>query len=186
MICDEAFQNCTSLKDVTLSSALTSLGKQAFSNCPSLIYNSFNTVDYLSSSNNTFCVIAKLNSTFNSNGLSGTDFTKDYIEITERAEPKFVLDGAFKGNTKLEIVHLPDTIIGIGAEAFRACSKLTRVDVPNCISYIRDDAFTAVASNFKLYFNGTSAEWIDKKISNVTGITVYCNDGTVVDGTVVN
>ena len=50
-------------------------------------------------------------------------------------------DRAFDSCTRLESVHLPDSLQYIGQYAFRACSALTSIEIPDGVSEIGEGAF---------------------------------------------
>ena len=52
-----------------------------------------------------------------------------------------ISDSAFKGCSRLRKVVLPDNITEIGNEAFRGCEKLNKVEMPNGLKQIKDYAF---------------------------------------------
>ncbi|MBQ2876099.1 MAG: leucine-rich repeat domain-containing protein [Clostridia bacterium] len=52
-----------------------------------------------------------------------------------------IADGAFKGDSVIEAVVIPSTVVTIGAEAFSNCSKLVTVIIPESVAKIAKDAF---------------------------------------------
>ena len=52
-----------------------------------------------------------------------------------------IADGAFKNNTKVKQIVLPNTVKTIGAEAFYNCSSLESINVPEGLTRIEDRTF---------------------------------------------
>ena len=76
--------------------------------------------------------------------ISGYKQNEPVIEIPEIMEgnPVTVIgDYAFKGNTTVEQVVLPDGITSIGSSAFKGCAKLKCINIPNGVEEISMSAF---------------------------------------------
>ncbi len=54
---------------------------------------------------------------------------------------KTIAAGAFKGNSKIQSVTLPDSLVKIGEDAFNGCSNLTSINLPVSLTTIEDRAF---------------------------------------------
>lgn len=54
---------------------------------------------------------------------------------------KSIEDEAFKGNTAIENVVIPDGATGIGRQAFADCAALQSVTIPDSVVYIGEEAF---------------------------------------------
>ena len=54
---------------------------------------------------------------------------------------KAVGDGAFKYQTQITAINLPDSIEMIGKDAFRGCTKITDFTVPRSLKTVGEDAF---------------------------------------------
>ena len=53
---------------------------------------------------------------------------------------------AFKGCTKLESIAIPDSVASIGAAAFSGCSSLTSITIPDSVTSIGNSAFYGCSS----------------------------------------
>ena len=54
---------------------------------------------------------------------------------------KAVSDGAFKDQTQITAINLPDSVEMIGKDAFRGCTELTEFTVPRSLKAVGDGAF---------------------------------------------
>jgi len=50
-------------------------------------------------------------------------------------------DDAFGSRDKLERITIPDTVISIGARAFRGCTRLASISIPDSVVSIGEEAF---------------------------------------------
>jgi hypothetical protein len=93
----------------------------------------------------------------------------------------FISTAAFYGCTSLTNVTLPNGLATIGAGAFQACTSLTNVIVPNSVAYIGIDAFfgcTGLAS-VTIGTGVTSlGTYIFYDCPNLTGVHFYGNAPT--------
>ncbi len=106
-----AFANLTALEEIVIPSTLTDIAYGAFTGCTKLKTITF-------SGENNLKLINK--GAFQDCALEGTlDLPRGYV----------IGDYAFAGNTKLEGIHLPETLQSIGDYAFAACSSLSDVQI---------------------------------------------------------
>ena len=59
-ISDKAFYNCASLKSITISDSITSIGKDAFSGCNAELFNSYGNMYYLGNEANPYMVLVSV------------------------------------------------------------------------------------------------------------------------------
>lgn len=74
-------------------------------------------------------------------GYAGSSTVLHIPETIENATVKGIAKGAFKGNTALEEVILPETVSFLGSEAFKDCSNLKKVWLPVDLTVINASCF---------------------------------------------
>ena len=190
---EAAFWGCTSLTSVTIPDSVTSIKSKAFFNCTSLksvtipasvtninigdyalgYYEIYNTdsckwemykvdgfkINYVK---NTYGHMYALKNGFTDKACLLTNELDDgTLEITKylgnsatcvipgEIDGKKVTeigDSAFKGCTELTSITIPDGVIGIGNKAFSDCTSLETVTIPASVTYVRDSAFYGCTS----------------------------------------
>ena len=93
---------------------------------------------------------------------------------------------AFKKCTNLTNVSIPNSIINIGISAFQDCSGLTSIMIPNSVTSIGDGAFSG-CNNLKSIIIPNSVTSIGfsafSRCSNLTSLKLYCKEvGSWFDG----
>ncbi len=81
--------------------------------------------------------------------ITGCDEGMTEVVIPEQLDGMTVVtisSQAFRGNTEIVSVELPDTVTYIPSNAFRGCTSLERVKLPAGISYISSYSFTECSS----------------------------------------
>jgi len=142
----EAFLNCGKLESITLPEKLEVLGEKAFAGCTSLVeVNIPSTVKRISESAFEGCTnLKKVNfyeveeekdifADYDENGKhkDKDEDQKENENNTVTVDPFMIIESrAFKNCTSLESINLPETLHTIQTEAFRGCSSLHSIVIP--------------------------------------------------------
>jgi hypothetical protein len=193
---DYAFNECSNLTSVTISSSVTSIGDYAFNECSNLtsitIPNSITAIG-----NGTFRGCSLTSVTIPSSVKSIGDYA---FEGNNSLSYMYIPDsitsfgrGAFSSCSKLIYINIPDSVTSIGGYAFQNCSRLKYINIPDSVTDIRDYTFSGCSSlksvnilsgvtsigDFAfagcngltdIYYNGTREEW------NAINVSLTGND----------
>jgi hypothetical protein len=152
-----AFYGCTSLTSTTIPNSVTSIGNRAFESCSSLT-NITLPQCFDEKLKDIGCDASKVNVTF-TDSASGPKTSTDWaytlniekysgaggaVEIPPNIDGRIVTiigDDAFKDCSSLTGVTIPDGVTSIGNNAFQDCSALTSVTIPPSVTSIGNQAF---------------------------------------------
>ena len=134
-----AFYNCTGLTSITISDNVTSIGYNAFYNCIGLtsIKIPDKTRDF---SDNTFegCVNI-MSATMPTEAVSY--IPKTNLRTVVITSGTSIGSDAFKNCTELTSITLPESITSIGSSAFEGCCELKSIKIPSNVTSIGEWAF---------------------------------------------
>ena len=159
IIGDSAFSYCSSLTSITIPDSVTSIGNSAFYRCDNL-------QDIYITDIAAWCNISGLDNLMlfgsNNKNLYINNELATSIIIPNGNGVKAIPSHAFRGCTELTSITIPDSVTSIGYNAFRNCTGLTSIK-----------------------FNGTIEQW--NALSKVDGwkdsvprsCKVICTDGTI-------
>lgn len=195
----QSFFSATSLTSITLSDRVTNISAQAFENCTSLtsidIPNSVTTIGY-----NAFRYCSSLTSVTLGSGLTSigtypfsgcsslpivnniryadtyaveaTDKTLSMYSIKQGT--KWIGDAAFKGCSNLLGVTIPNSVIGIQSYAFENCSSLTSITIGSGVAQIKARAFNSCSGLTSITCNATTPPTLDYGVfENTNDCPIY-------------
>ena len=120
----DAFSNCSSLTSITIPNSVTSIGFGTIENC----------------SNLTSITIP--------NSVTSIGF------------------GTFENCSNLTSITIPNSVTSIGFGTFENCSNLTSITIPNSMTSIGYKAFKDCSSLKDVYYTGTKGKWEKMDIDN--------------------
>ncbi len=171
---DSAFSNCSSLTSITISQSVKSLGERVFANCSSLtsieIPNSVisigwcafdgcsnlstivipNSVTSIRADMFRDCNNLQYNIYDNAKYLGNEEnpylvlieaVSKDITSCNINEDCKLIGYYAFKDCSNLGSITIPNSVIGIGGNVFEYCSSLTSIEIPNSVTSIGSSTF---------------------------------------------
>ena len=128
-----SFANCTSLTNITIPNSVTAIGATAFINCTSLSSIDIpNSVTYIGNA-----------ALYNCNRLPYNEYDNAYY-IGSQENPYFILVTTISNDITSCYIH-EDTVY-IGSYAFKNCTKLTSITIPNSVKQIGGSAFEGCTS----------------------------------------
>lgn len=136
-----AFDNCEYVKNIVIPDSVTYIGKGAFRGCRNLESITLPFVgEAKDGTENTYFEYV-FGSDVNSYGR--TPVTLKVINITGGES---IGQYAFRGCSKVTSIILPDSLTSIGEHAFSGCASLTEITIPNCVTEIGSNAFSGCIS----------------------------------------
>lgn len=109
-----AFDACTGLTNVRLSSSLRTMGDSAFRGNTNLTYTIYDNAKYLGNETNPYILLA---------GYTDRMITSCEINPNTR----IINSSAFLACTELTSIHIPYSVVTIGDSAFQNCSSMTSI-----------------------------------------------------------
>ena len=146
-----AFMRCSSLTEINIPESVKSIGESAFASCGSLAditipenegsasigVGVFNGTPWLEARRQEDPLVIVFNTVIDGSGCKGS------VAVPEGTE--HIALGAFSGS-ELTDITLPESLVGIGPQAFYKCRSLKEVTIPSGITGIEYAAFEKCTS----------------------------------------
>lgn len=160
IIAERAFGWCENLKTVTIPSdtSLTHITGDAFFQCNSLKYNTYDNGKYFGNDANPYIVFMAATS----EKITSCDIHEDTriiycdafqhcrnlqtVTMPHDSSLKSIGNYAFNNCEKLENFTVPNGVISIGKNAFCECVSLKSVEIPSSVTCIEDCSFSSCRS----------------------------------------
>ena len=153
-----AFSECVALREILIPDSCTTIGEWAFSRCVSLtrihIPESLESIGpnaFEGCSNLRELTVDPNNPVFSmENGILYQDVERALIyclndvagTVTVRQGTETIQAGAFRDCTQLQAVEIPDSVTTIGYGAFFGCSSLKSIEIPDSVTALDGGVFT--------------------------------------------
>ena len=211
VIASEAFDGCTALEKIYITSRTSSLTVQsgAFDDCERLTsiegYADTNAMKAVINASGTTraTVVAGtiVSNAFSScSGLTSVTIGDSVTSIGNDAfyncsgltsvtigdGVKSIGEGAFYNCTELTSITIPDSVTSIGSSAFSDCSGLTSITIPDSVTSIGRYAFSDCSGLTLIHYTGDMQSWLSKNWHGEimsSGRTLYI-DGNKVEGAI--
>ena len=182
---DDAFSGCTGLTSVTIGNGVTSIDYMAFSGCTGLtsitIPNSVTSINkfaFSGCSGLTSITVEEGNTKYHSSGncLIETDSKTLVLGCKTSVIPTdgsvtSIGDCAFRNCSGLTSITIPDSVTSIGDDAFDGCTGLTSMTIPSSVKSIGNFAFDGCTGLTNITIPDSVTSIGDCAFRNCSGLT---------------
>ena len=185
---DGSFENCVSIRNISLKGMITSIGNYAFRGMENLQYITFEQDSLVSIGEYAFEDCISLGKDKQTDDPDAPPIKQDIIlpsTLTDmgtnvffgcRSLQKVVFNGEnvteiprgmFEGCSSLNTVILPESLTFINAKAFYACTNLETIVIPKNVKTLSENAFGECSKLNVLYIDSKDVMCIDKDKSKL-------------------
>jgi len=125
---EKAFVKCTALKKVSLPSTLSEVYGDIFDECGALEYSEYDKAKYVGNEKNPYVLL-----------YTNTDKNMTYCEI--HPQTRVIAEAAFQYCFNITRIIIPDSVVYIGANAFRGARNASEVTVGSGVGHIGEYGF---------------------------------------------
>ena len=179
-IASYAFENCSSIKSVTIPSSVTHIGLFAFSGCSNLtsitIPSSVTEIGYSAFENCSSLTSITIPSSVTSIGSYAFCGCSSLTSVIIPEGVTSIESGTFRDCSSLTSITIPEGVTSIDLWAFLHCSNLTRITIPSSVNFVSDEAFLGCNSLMSATFENTSGWWYTSSITATSGTVISAAD----------
>lgn len=120
---------------------------------------------------------------FGGNWISGDLIIPDTVYYNNfPLAVKVIQSAAFRNQSALHSVVIPNTVTSIGIDAFHSCSGLSSLTIPLSVTTIENSAFYGFSSSCTVVYTGSVAQWCNITFSNEHSNPLWYSHKLIISG----